>query len=69
MTRKLPRWIVKGERLHLVCPACNAKMPVAYDRTAGCCAMIHTAPEGIENATSSEETMRTWSVPGTGQQA
>ena len=49
MTHKLPKFIVRGERLVMVCPACGSKKLMRmYDRTAACCAMIHTAPPDIE---------------------
>jgi hypothetical protein len=68
VTRKIPRWIVKGERLVMVCPACGSKKLVRmYDRTAACCAMVHIAPEGIENAPSSEASMQRPTVQSTGQ--
>jgi hypothetical protein len=44
MTRNLPRWIVKQERLTLVCPACSARKPMRYDRTVSCCGAVHIAP-------------------------
>jgi hypothetical protein len=51
VTRQLPRWTVKGERLHMICPACGDKKLVRYDQTAACCGMIHKAP-----TTTKEET-------------